>query len=132
VLILQETARPHPLDSHLLPLGLQEPKARHPVEQLTLANMKEADMFSNFAIRNIYGEHMVTRFEMEKAITSSFCRLPVLKSELPSYVAITKGDVEVDFSSEYSMSSIIELSHSFFLILKVSTNRKTFVVVSTT
>jgi hypothetical protein len=97
------------LDSHLLPLDLQEPRARHPVEQLTLANMKEGDQFTNFAIRNIYGEHMVTRFEMEKAITSSFCRLPVLKSELPSYVAITKGDVEVDFSSEYSMLLVVEI-----------------------
>lgn len=56
---------------------------------------------SALIIRNTYGEHMLQRLEMEKAICSSFGRLPVLRSEMPSLQSITKADLQMDFDAGF-------------------------------
>uniref|UniRef100_A0A6B2LVA5 Uncharacterized protein n=1 Tax=Arcella intermedia TaxID=1963864 RepID=A0A6B2LVA5_9EUKA len=56
----------------------------------------------NFALKNVYGEHMTMRLEMEKRILSSFQRAPVLRSEFCGLHTITGEDMTLDFGNSFS------------------------------
>lgn len=48
-------------------------------------------------LTNVFGLHMPIRMKMEKAILSSYHRLPSLKSEFSGLSSITGSDLELDF-----------------------------------
>lgn len=56
---------------------------------------------------------MVQRLAMEKNICSSFGRLPVLRSEMPSLMSITKADLDMDFGSGFGTSFVAVVIFNF-------------------
>jgi hypothetical protein len=108
-LTLQQTVEVKPLSGHLLPNNNNE-GFRHPVEQVQQFRQRQQQTLSNWALRNVYGEHMVMRLEMEKSVCSSFARLPVLKSEQPSLASITKADLDISFGSSFSKYKVSQFS----------------------
>lgn len=63
-------------------------------------------------ITSVFGLHMPIKLKMEKAILSSYHRLPTLKSEFAGLDSITGKDVELDFCD--FLNGIYFINSSFY------------------
>jgi len=69
----------------------------HPVQDIQENFSFREEKMNNFALRHVFGQHMVMRFEMEKRILSSVHRLPILRSEYCGLETITEKDLTIGF-----------------------------------
>ncbi|KAM9986477.1 hypothetical protein ACTFIY_010899 [Dictyostelium cf. discoideum] len=69
----------------------------HPVESIQLDQGKTEIKLKNFAMKNVFGSHMVMNNEIEKQIYSQFKRLPTLQSSMVGLETILGLDEDFDF-----------------------------------
>ncbi|KAM9968613.1 hypothetical protein ACTFIW_007763 [Dictyostelium discoideum] len=69
----------------------------HPVESIQLDQGKTEIKLKNFAMKNVFGTHMVMNNEIEKQIYSQFKRLPTLQSSMVGLETILGLDEDFDF-----------------------------------
>ncbi|KAN0055759.1 hypothetical protein ACTA71_011645 [Dictyostelium dimigraforme] len=69
----------------------------HPVESIQLDQGKTELKLKNFAMKNVFGTHMVMNNEIEKQIYSQFKRLPTLQSSNVGLETILGLDEDFDF-----------------------------------
>lgn len=68
---------------------------------------------NNFTVTNIFGSHMMMRFQMDKEALSKFQRLPGLQSSFVGLDTLMNLDEDMDFGDYLKGKNIIDPSLNF-------------------
>ncbi|GAM21004.1 hypothetical protein SAMD00019534_041790, partial [Acytostelium subglobosum LB1] len=69
----------------------------HPVESIQLNAHKVEQRLKNYALTNVFGQHMPVNCEIERQIYSQFHRLPTLPSSMVALETVLGLDEDFEF-----------------------------------
>eukprot|EP01113_Clastostelium_recurvatum_P025985 TRINITY_DN311_c0_g1_i3.p1 TRINITY_DN311_c0_g1~~TRINITY_DN311_c0_g1_i3.p1 ORF type:complete len:146 (+),score=35.91 TRINITY_DN311_c0_g1_i3:23-439(+) len=81
---------------------------RHPVEAIQKNFFQQQLASQEFALRRVYGSHMVQRLQIERHILTQFQRLPVLETSFVGLETVLGTDEDIGFEDYLNMPHMNE------------------------